>query len=232
MYNEEAVAEKCVRTVCKALDAIPYSSSLIIVNDGSDDKTGSILARLKPEYNRLIVLTHEQNKGYGSALKTGARHASEIGFDYLLFMDSDLTNDPKYLPLFVEKMLEGFDVIKASRYIQGGGVLDVPIWKVIISIIGNRVANILYGLPVRDCTNGFRAIKTCLVKQMQLREKGFAIIMEELYYAKYLAKSFCEIPYTLKSRKKGQRKSSLSYGPTMLYCYIKYAVKAFLNQSP
>ena len=233
VYNEEQGAEKCVRTVCAALDSFVNRTALIVVNDGSSDGTGDILTRLKPEYSRLTVVTHEQNSGYGSALKTGARQAAEMGFDYVLFMDSDLTNDPKYLPLFVAKMQEGYDVIKASRYVRGGAVTGVPAWRVLISVVGNRVASALYGLPISDCTNGFRAVKTKILQQMQLHENGFAIIMEELYQAKFLAKTFCEVPYTLMTRTaESVRPSSFLYRPRVFFDYLKYAVKSFLNQAP
>jgi glycosyltransferase involved in cell wall biosynthesis len=232
MYNEETGAEKCVRTVCKVLDELPYRTALIVVNDASRDRTGEILFRLAPEFRRLIILTHSQNRGYGGGLKTGARRAAEMGFDYVLFMDSDLTNDPKYLPLFIERMLVGYDVIKASRYTRGGGVVGVPVWKVFISVIGNRVASLLYGLPMRDCTNGFRAVRTAVLKQMQLQENGFVIIMEELYQAKFLDSTFCEVPCTLTARAKGDKPSSFFYRPKVFYDYLKYAAMSFLNRAP
>jgi len=232
MFNEEAVAEKCVRMVYKALDAIPYWNALIIVNDSSNDETGSILARLKPEYNRLAILTHKQNAGYGGALKTGIKRAISESFDYVLFMDSDLTNDPKYIPYFVEKMLDGYDVIKASRYIHGGAVEGVPLYKVVISFIGNKIAKFLFGLPLTDCTNGFRAVKTNILSQMTLSESAFPIIMEELYHCKFLAKSFCEIPVTLTNRGRNQRPSSFAYRPGIFYRYLKYPVKSFLHIKP
>lgn len=232
MYNEEQGAEKCVCAVCAALNLLPNQTRLIIVNDGSRDGTRDILTRLESEYSRLTVVTHAHNRGYGSALKTGTDQAARLGFDYVLFMDSDLTNDPKYLTRFVPKMQEGYDVIKASRYIKGGTMVGVPPWRVFISVVGNRVASALYGLSLNDCTNGFRAIRTGILQQMQLHENGFVIIMEELYQAKFLAKTFCEIPYTLTARTGTIRPSSFAYRPRVFYDYLKYVLKSFLNQPP
>jgi dolichol-phosphate mannosyltransferase len=232
MYNEAQGAEKCVRAICAALDSFTYRTALIVIDDGSYDETRNILARLQPEHSRLIVVTHEQNSGYGSALRTGARRAADMSFDYVLFMDSDLTNDPRYLPLFVAKMQQDYDVIKASRYVSGGGVVGVPAWRTAISIAGNRIASILYGLSLHDCTNGFRAVKIDILRQMHLHERGFAIIMEELYQAKFLAKTFCEVPYTLTARTQIARPSSFIYRPQIFYSYLKYAVKSFFNRAP
>src|SRR5579871_3402390 len=117
MFNEESGAETCVRRVCPALAAMDVPSKLITVNDGSRDKTGGILDRLAPEFPGLVVVHHAKNAGYGAALRTGVEKASELGFDYALFMDSDLTNDPADIPRFVELMKQGVDVIKASRFV-------------------------------------------------------------------------------------------------------------------
>lgn len=94
-----------------------------------------------------LCLTHERNTGAGSALRTGIAWAVADGFDYAVFMDNGLTNDPKYIPRLVEKMLEGYNVIKASRYVRGGKVQGAPIHRVVISVIRNRAARFLFGLP-------------------------------------------------------------------------------------
>ena len=232
MYNEEQGAEKCVRALCQTLESCPYRTTLLVVNDGSVDATGEILNRLAPEFARLTVVTHEKNAGYGGAIRTGIRKAAEMNFDYALFMDSDLTNDPKYVAAFIEKMLAGVDVIKASRYIRGGRVVGVPFYRVVISVIGNALVRFMFGLPIADCTNGFLAMKVDILKQMPLTERGFAVIMEELYYAKFLAKTFAEIPYTLTARTEIIHKSSFYYRPRVFYQYLKYAVMSFLRITP
>lgn len=180
----------------------------------------------------MIAVSHDRNRGYGRALRTGTQRASEMDFEYVLFMDSDLTNDPRYLPAFASRMAEGYDIIKASRYVSGGAVLGVPRWRRAISIAGNRVASRLYGLGIRDCTNGFRAGRTAILRQMHLRENGFAIIMEELYQARFLARRFCEIPNTLTARTDALRPSSFAYGPLLILDYLKYPLKAALGWRP
>lgn len=232
MYNEEANAERCVRVLMKALSTLPNRTALIVVNDGSSDGTGDILKRLGKEFAGLSIVTHERNGGYGRAIQTGIKQAKSDEFEYALFMDSDLTNDPKYIRDFICKMEEKFDVIKASRYKKGGGMIGVPIHRVVISVIGNRIASLLMRLPLSDCTNGFRAAKVDILSKMPLAEPGFAVIMEELYHAKYLAKTFCEIPYILTSRDQGKGLSKFTYRLKDFWEYIKYALKAALGIRP
>jgi len=232
MYNEEASAEACARQVAAVLERQPERTALIVVNDGSTDATGEILERMGSCLARLVVVNHRENQGYGAALRTGVRYAAREQFDYALFMDSDLTNNPEDIPRFAAKMRQGFDVIKATRYSLGGCVEGVPAYRVLISALGNCLARRLYGLPIHDCTNGFRAIRVSLLTRMNLRENKFSVIMEELYWAKFLTHSFAEVPVTLTDRKGWQRATSFSYKPASFYRYLKYPVRAFLGRRP
>jgi glycosyltransferase involved in cell wall biosynthesis len=231
MYNEERVAERSIETILGYTRALPGRVKFLVVDDGSRDKTGTILQRFTAEYlpDAFAAISHTVNLGYGAALKTGIRHAVEGRYDYVLFMDSDLTNHPRYLSDFFEKMSEGWDYIKATRYAKGGRVEGVPWLHRCISLVGNKVAGYLYGLPITDITNGFRAVKVDVLKRMNLSENGFAIIVEELTQAKSLTHSFYEIPYTLTSREKGQGTTHFSYSPKTWMRYLKHAVRSRLR---
>jgi dolichol-phosphate mannosyltransferase len=232
MYNEAPNTERCVRAVLQTLVSLPHRSGLIVVDDGSTDRTGETLDGLRRECPGLLVERHAHNRGYGQALLTGIARARAEGFVYALFMDSDLTNDPKYIPSFVDRMLEGVDVIKGSRYVVGGGMTGVPWHRVAVSVVGNKIAGWLLGVPVADCTNGFRAVKLDLLAKMRLTEPGFSVIMQELYFARFLGASFCEVPHTLTSRTAELRASSFRYRPGVFAQYLKYPIKAFLGIRP
>lgn len=228
MFNEERVANLSLATILSYSCSMPPIVTLVVVNDGSQDKTATILQSYTDQYqpDKFKVITHKANQGYGAALKTGIRFAIDSKYDYVLFMDSDLTNHPRYMDDFYEKMQEGWDYIKATRYAKGGSVEGVNLSHRIISIVGNGIARFLYGLPITDLTNGFRAVKVDILKQMNLAENNFAIIMEELAQAKRLTKSFCEIPYTLTSRKEEQGTTHFSYSPSTWMRYLKHAIRS------
>lgn len=223
-YNEENGIADCVNAVDAELEHLPHCTSLIVVDDGSADSTVALLRELEQRFPRLIVEAHAANRGYGAALRTGTLIAAERGFDYVLFMDADLTNDPGYLRDFARRMEEGADVIKASRYSPGGGVRGVPFWRVALSVIGNTVARALYRLPVRDATNGFRAVRTKLLTSVELHENGFAVIMEELHRIAPSARAYAEVPIVLTDRAAGLRGSTFDYRPRALARYLKYPV--------
>jgi dolichol-phosphate mannosyltransferase len=232
MYNEEAGAELCVRRVSASLASIEGRSALIVVDDGSKDGTAGALERAAALTAGLIVVRHPVNRGYGAALQTAAREADARGFEYVLYMDSDLTNSPDDIPRFVDKMREGFDVIKATRYSDGGSVSGVPAYRVAISAAGNAVARLLFRLPIHDCTNGFRAVRTSVLRRMALRERGFASIMEELYWCRFLAQSYAELPVQLTNRSNQHRPTSFVYRPAVFWRYLRYPLRAFAGVLP
>jgi hypothetical protein len=117
-------------------------------------------------------------------------------------------------------MREGYDVIKATRYSGRGGVSGVPAYRVILSRAGNAIARMLFGLPVHDCTNGIRAARTEILSRMRLTENRFPIIMEELYWSKYLARTFAEVPVSLTNREAALRRTSFTYKPSIFWPYI------------
>jgi len=233
MYNEEVLARRSVETILRYVHELPSGVVLLIVDDGSDDQTGEILNDLAREADggRLHILSNEVNMGYGGALRTGVRFAVENNYDYVLFMDSDLTNHPRYLDKLYHKMEESWDYIKATRYSDGGGMEGVPWIRRLNSRLGNAIARFLYGLPLTDVTNGFRAVKVDVLSQISTKETGFAIIMEELYQAKRITNSFCEIPYILTARSKSEGGTHFSYTPRIYVQYLHYAFKSFLDRS-
>ena len=232
MYNEEAGAERCIAQVCRELSAISRRCALLVVEDGSTDRTRSLLQELEPRYANLRVVYHARNGGYGAALRTGIAESVREGYDYVLFMDSDLTNSPADIPRFFEKMDQGFDVIKATRYGSGGSVSGVPLYRVAISRFGNMIVRGLFRLPLSDYTNGFRAVRTSLLSQIQLTENKFSIIMEELYLLKPFNPSYAEVPVELTDRSADARPTSFSYRPSTFWNYLKYPLKSLFGMSP
>lgn len=225
-YNEETGIGRAVDEVCAALRRLPIPARLLVVEDGSHDRTLAILQEAAAREPLLTVVAHGRNQGYGAALRTGARTARELGLDYVLFMDSDLTNSPADIARFVPAMQAGVDVIKATRYSLGGGVDGVPFRRWIVSAVGNRVARVLLGLPLHDVTNGFRAVRVDLLTRMALTENRFEIIMEETWWYAALGATCAEVPVILTSREGDQRATSFAYTPGVFWRYLKYPLRA------
>lgn len=228
MYNEEAYAERCLRTIFPVLDRIKVQNAIVAVNDGSRDHTLSILENMNREFERLHVVNHPVNRGYGASIRTAYQFAIEHEYDYVLFMDADLTQDPLSILNFLPHMANGIDMIKASRYIEGSRVIGVPRFRVVVSSFGNAFARLAFRLPITDYTNGFRAVKTSLAKQFDLEENHFPILVEEMWQAKLFAKSYAEVSYSLTTRQSAED-SKFKYDYQVYARYLKFCILALLN---
>ncbi|OGH06027.1 MAG: hypothetical protein A2W22_03835 [Candidatus Levybacteria bacterium RBG_16_35_11] len=223
MFNEEVSAEKCVDRVIAEIKKVKKHTRLIVVNDGSKDKTLDILKRKKKFHkSRLKIISYEKNRGYGYALSTGIKWAIKDGFEYYITMDSDLTNDPKYIHDFVSAMSDNVDCVKASRYIDNGKVVNVPLFRRVISIVGNGMAGLFFNLGISDYTNGFKMVRLSKLKGVRFKENNFSIILEEIYHLKKKNSKFTEIPNILTARK--DSKSHFKYTPRIFYDYFKYLI--------
>lgn len=225
MYNEGGNAERCLYQLATFLQDLEYDTLLVAVNDGSTDRTGEILEYLLDEIEGLVVETHEKNRGYGAANKTGAQRAISEGFGYALFMDSDLTQSVKYIYPFIDEMKKGTDFIKATRYAKGGEVVGVSFSRWFVSRVGNQMAKIALKLPISDYTNGFRAVRTDILSKIDCKENGFPYLIEEVAQATKFAKTFSEIPYTLTCRDNTCSGSKFRYTLDIYYTYFKHLFK-------
>ena len=225
MYNEEKNVSVCVNTICKFLANLKNKCQLLVVDDGSSDKTPSKLKKLKTKYNNLSIITHQKNLGYGSANKTGVFFANKKKYKYVLYMDADLTQNTKYIYDFIKFMNKNIDFIKATRYASGGGSKGVGIFRKIISKGGNLMASLFLRLPITDYTNGFRAIKTELLIDFDHEENGFAYLIEEVNKLSKKVKSFSEVPYILSVRNNSYSKSKFTYSIGVYFSYLKWLIK-------
>lgn len=228
MYNEEDYAERSVRSILPVLDRTQVRNAIVAVNDGSRDHTLSILEKMKPEFERLHVISHPVNRGYGASIRTAYKFAIDHKYDYVLFMDADLTQDPFCILNFLPHMVNGINMIKASRYIRGSQVIGVPRFRIVISSFGNAFARLAFHLPITDYTNGFRAVKTSLARQFNLKEDRFPILVEEMWQAKQFAQSYAEVSYSLTARQ-NEADSKFKYDLKVYARYLKFCFLALLN---
>ena len=111
VYNEE----KTVQEMISKVSQIPFEKEILVIDDGSTDKTAEILHSLQE--GSLILLRHEQNKGKGSALRTGFSRASG---EIIIIQDADLEYNPEDYPALLRPILEGkADVVYGSRFLGG-----------------------------------------------------------------------------------------------------------------
>ena len=209
-YNEEEVIGSLIKAV---KDAKLGDYELIIVNDGSNDNTEVIIKKEAKKDKRIRLISHAHNQGLGAALRTGFAAAKK---EIIVTMDSDLTHHPSFILNLLGCMeKKGCDVCIASRYVKGGGMRNVPMWRVALSKVANVFFSIIFHIKAKDITSGFKAYKAKKIKSVRITRTDFASQLEIMAKLARMKASFCEIPYILETRKKGVSK----FKPAM---YLKY----------
>lgn len=229
MYNESGNAKQCLRRVNEVIAERSFNADIIVIDDGSIDSTTRQVEAVSGEYSNIKLYTHKVNKGFGAARKTGMRAVLEIdGYEFAVFMDADMTMDPKYIEDFYNKIMEGYDFVVGSRFIKGGGMQRVPFYRAAVSYIGGALFHFSFRLGIKDYTQGFRAIRTGIIDKLRLKEEGFPIIAEEMYQACKYTRRFGEVPFVLTVRERGV--SKFQYTPAVILKYLSYVVKAWLDR--
>ena len=171
---------------------------LVVVDDGSPDGTADIAEALAPRIP-VRVVRRAGKAGLASAVVAGFDAARG---DVLLVMDADLSHPPEVVPALADAIANGADLAVGSRYVKGGGVMDWPLKRRVVSRMACLMGNTL--VPVRDATSGFFALRRSVIEGVQLNPIGFKIGFEVI--ARGHHKAVVEVPYTFRDRELGSSK--------------------------
>ena len=208
-YNERENIRRIIDSVLKQDGRL----EVLIVDDGSPDGTGQIVAELQALDARIHLLERAKKMGLGTAYIAGFRWALEREYDYILEMDADFSHDPSHLKQFL-KAIESNDLVLGSRYQQGRvTVVNWPISRLILSYSANLYARAVTGLPVWDATGGFKCFRRVVLESMNLddvRSNGYAFQIEMSFRAWKKKFRIVEIPIVFVDRTEGTSKMSKS----------------------
>jgi dolichol-phosphate mannosyltransferase len=198
-FNEALVIRDFVALSAASL---PEGSELLVVDDGSTDATPHHLAELCEEFDGLRVMSHDANRGIGAALATGFRAASG---DVIVTMDADLSHPFPLVTQLVDACRVA-DAAYGSRYVPGGAMQGVPLWRVLISRGANSVMRVAFRTSVRDLTTGMRAFRRDAVRDLRLDATGFEAQLEITVRLLAGGRRIDEVPMVLRNRSVGESK--------------------------
>jgi dolichol-phosphate mannosyltransferase len=205
-YNE---AENINRVVKGIFDqALPLD--VLVVDDASPDGTGDVVEEMRAGESRLHLLRRGAKMGLGSAYLDGMRWALERSYDWIFEMDADLSHDPKYLPDIFWALKET-DLVIGSRYIKGVNVVNWPLTRLLLSWYANLYARIITGLPVQDCTSGFKGFRRRVLETIdfnKVKSDGYAFQIEMVFRAWKAGYRVVEVPIVFVDRRSGVSKMS------------------------
>jgi dolichol-phosphate mannosyltransferase len=212
-YNEEAILEINIQSLTDYLKtkSYKYNWEIVIINDGSKDKTAEIANELAGQNTAIRVIHHPTNLNLGNAIKTGFNNSKG---DIIVIMDIDLSYAAEHIETMVDKLIEtNADIVMASPYMKGGKVTAVPFLRKLMSKWVNRFMRLAAQDKYYTFTGMVRAYRKDFVQTLNLKTRDYEINPEIVYKGMILRAKIVEIPahldWTEQNKFAGKRTSSL-----------------------
>jgi glycosyltransferase involved in cell wall biosynthesis len=224
VYNEERTLEEVVRRVC----TVPLPKEIILVDDGSKDRSPQILTRLQEEngrgkdpLNEIRVFFQPYNQGKGAALKEAFSHVTG---DVIIIQDADLEYDPKDYPSLLEPIQAGLaDVVYGTRFFGSGAHRVLFFWHYMGNLALTLISNMLTNLNLSDMEVGYKVFRAEAVKGINLKSSRFGFEPEITVKLAKKGWRFYEVPISYHGRTYEEgKKITWKDGIAALYYLIRF----------
>jgi dolichyl-phosphate beta-glucosyltransferase len=193
-YNEEAVISQTIKVVREYFDTQNYKLELIVVDDGSSDRTSELAAK-----SGAITIRLENNMGKGAAVRAGMLKASG---EIILMTDADYPYEINQVERFIPELKNGADIVIGSRKMPGSDSGRERLKRKIISRVGSYVTRLLILPGISDTQAGFKCFKRDAAQKIfsLATENGWGFDIEALYIARLHGLKIKEVPISLANR--------------------------------
>ena len=202
-FNEEANIRNIITEVDTVFIENNLNGEILVVDDNSPDGTVSIGREIATTKTNVKIIVRLADHGLSQSVVEGFVHASS---DILVVIDADLSHPPSLIPVMYTEIMNGNDIVIASRYMKGGGIREWPVKRRIISLGATFLGRLLFP-DISDPVSGFFAIRKCVVANAQLKPRGYKILLEVL--GKGTWEKDIEIPFEFVDREIGSSKLKL-----------------------
>jgi glycosyltransferase involved in cell wall biosynthesis len=185
-YNDSGTIASLVIMAVQTARQLTSDFEVIVVNDGSADATPRILSELAGVYPQVRVVTHERNRGYGGALRSGFAAASK---EVVFYTDGDAQYDPSELAVLWERFGSDVDLVNGYKISRSD-----PLHRVIIGRIYHYTVKLLFGLRVRDVDCDFRMMRRTIFDRVQLEKNSGVICLEMMKKIQDAGFRIAEVP--------------------------------------
>ena len=219
-YNEEKTIEE---TIIRSIENLSSRDNLLIVDDGSTDKSNFLIKNLANKFSNISLIKHEKNLGKGAAIKTALK---KVKNEIVIIQDSDLEYSPNEYKKLINPIIKlGADAVYGSRFISSVEHRVLYFWHKIGNSIITSLSNVFTNLNLTDMEVGLKAFKADKILKLNLKEKRFGFEPEVTIK---LAKEKCifyevGISYRGRSYKEG-KKIGLLDAFVAVYCIFRYSI--------
>ena len=169
-YNDAGTIASLVMTALMTAETLTPDHEVIVINDGSADRTAEILDELARIYPRLRVVHHVRNRGYGGALRSGFETASK---EWIFYTDGDGQYDPAEMTVLWERRGDDVDLVNGYKISRSD-----PFHRIVIGRIYHHTVKLLFGLTVRDVDCDFRLMRRSIFDGVSLETSSGVICLE------------------------------------------------------
>ncbi|MBN1405029.1 MAG: glycosyltransferase [Candidatus Omnitrophica bacterium] len=198
-YNEEQAITTTLDGLRKGVN-IPHE--IIVVNDHSKDNTRSVVLDLAKKYQNIKLIDNNNLPGITNALKAGFECVKEGAIAAVM---ADACDEPDTINKMYEKIIDGYEVVCASRYMTGGKRLGRPTQGFFSKSVGLALYYFI-GIPTHDSSNAFKMYRKEALDKINIEEAGFASALEITVKAFIAGFRIAEVPTTWKKREAGESK--------------------------
>ena len=229
-YNELVNAPLLVRRIFKYIP----ESHILVVDDGSPDKTADAIRELQQEFPTLHLLERKTKLGLGSAYRLGFTWGLERGYEELIEMDADLSHRVRDLKKMIDakELQPDVDLVIGSRWIPGGKTENWSRGRELLSRAANLYVRAMLGLGVKDSTAGFRIYSASMLKRLNMesiKSEGYSFQIEVTRAVHELNGKIIEVPITFRERENGVSKMSKKIVGEAMMLVTHWGLKRFLR---
>ena len=229
-YNELANAPLLIRRIFKHIP----NSDVLVVDDGSPDKTGDAIRELQQEFPTLHLLERKTKLGLGSAYRLGFAWGLEQGYKELIEMDADLSHRVRDLKTMIDEKESQphTDLVIGSRWISGGSTENWSKGRVLLSRAANLYVRAMLGLGVKDSTAGFRIYSAAILRKLDfqsIKSDGYSFQIEMTRAVHKIGGKIIEVPIIFRERENGVSKMSKNIVREAMLLVTIWGLKRFLR---
>lgn len=185
-YNDAWTIASLIVTTDRLLRSLTDDYEIIVVNDGSPDHVGDVLADLQPRYPHLQVVTHPRNRGYGAALRSGFAHCTK---DLVFYTDGDAQYDPREIVSLLEQLTASVDVVNGYKLRRSDAL-----HRKVVGRLYHHAVRLAFGLPIRDVDCDFRLFRRHVLEAVRLENDSGVITVEMVKKIHDAGFRFAEVP--------------------------------------
>jgi len=183
---------------------------VLVIDDNSPDGTAELVGTYSSLNNGVHLMERSKKAGLGTAYVSGFKYALAHDYNYVMEMDADFSHDPKEIPNFLTA-IEDSDLVIGSRYIHGVNVINWPLRRLVLSLGASKYTRIVTGMPLRDCTAGFKCFRRQVLESINLdaiHSDGYSFQIEMHFKTWKKGFRIREIPIIFVDRAVGSSKMS------------------------